>query len=138
MTRHQPEDPTRSMRAGTVGLLAFAVLAAATGTALAAAIPSTTATLGSGSAAVTRCGDLSSAQAGYAVSAGVVTEVTVTGIAPGCLGGRLTVTLVGATGSVLATAPAVVVGASTATVTGLTVGVSPGAVGSVAIALVGP
>jgi hypothetical protein len=58
--------------------------------------------IGAGNAAITTCGNTSGASVTYGVSGGLVTSVVVANLPAGCGGGSLSVTLVGAGGTSLA------------------------------------
>lgn len=105
-------------------------------TASAASMPLTSGRVGSGSATIARCDADGFTATSFTTSAGKVTSVTVGGIAPGCQGGRLSLSLTAGGSSVAVGGPVTVTGTSqTVTVTG-----SPDAwtVGGLEVVVIGP
>jgi hypothetical protein len=95
--------------AGLIGLLAVPTAASASGTSAASQ------RVISGTAVVSSCGSLSGISVAWNSTGGVVTSVAVSSIPSSCVGGTLSLTLAGATGTSLATVSPVTITATTQT-----------------------
>src|SRR3954471_18498246 len=100
---------TVGVTAGLIGLLAVPTAASASGTA-----PNTKRVI-SGVAAVSSCGSLSGISVAWNSTGGIVTSVAVSAIPSACIGGTLSLTLAGSTGTALATVSPVVITATSQT-----------------------
>src|SRR3954449_9102057 len=95
--------------AGLAGLLAVPTAASAPGTAPASK------RVTSGVAPVSSCGSLSGISVAWNSTGGIVTSVAVSAIPSACIGGTLSLTLAGSTGTALGTVSPVVITASSQT-----------------------